>query len=69
MRKKQLIEQLRDSQERVRQLEDLICPAESHEWDVHAVYRDFNYFTEEFESEYHCICKKCRKRKITSQLP
>lgn len=69
MRKKRLIEELNRSNERIRQLEDLICPAESHEWYVHAVYTTFDYFAENFESEYHCICKKCRKRKITSQLP
>lgn len=65
MRKKQLIEELNRSQERVRQLEDLICPAESHEWDTYATFSRFDGYMDLFETTFHQICRKCRKRKTT----
>mgnify|MGYP003322591298 CR=1 FL=1 len=65
MRKKRLIEELRNSQERVRQLEELICPAESHEWKVYATDTRYYPDIELIGKTDFMVCTKCRQFKVS----
>lgn len=63
MRKKILLDMLRDSEERIRQLETIICPAESHEWRKYGDNtRVLDGYGSTCTTNYY-ICLKCLKKK------
>lgn len=67
MRKKQLSQELNRSKERIRQLEDLICPVESHDWKVIDSNHYFNGSIDIVRTETTYMCTKCRKIKVKSE--
>lgn len=60
--KKQLREKVIVQEARIRELEEILCPCEDHEW-VNAGYHFVGGTGRGDETTvYHKVCKRCKKR-------
>ncbi len=58
--KRELEREIKTLEQRVWELEHILCPIESHQFKL--VKCSFDYFMGETEIVYHYICQKCGKK-------